>query len=100
MPDATRLAALAYVHATVGDRKTARAVLDSVRAVPPADAGVLAHAWVALGEKDTALAILEQHASWTWPHRTTIYEPALDPLRDDPRMEALRVKIQTEMGVR
>ena len=100
MPDATRLAELAFVHAKVGDRKAAREVLDSVRAIAPADAGVLARAWTALGEKDSALAILERHASWTWPHRTTIYEPGLDPLRDDPRMEALRMRIEREMGVR
>ena len=99
MPDATRLAELAFVYAKVGDRKAARAVLDSVRAIAPADAGVLARAWAALGETDSALAILE-HASWTWPHRTTIYEPGLDPLRGDPRMEALRVRIEREMGVR
>ncbi len=100
IPDATRLAELAFVHAMVGDRTAAREVLDSVRGVPPADAGVLARAWAALGERDSALAVLERHASWTWPHRTTIYDPGLDPLRDDPRMEALMVRIEREMGVR
>jgi serine/threonine-protein kinase len=100
VPDATRRAELAFVHAMVGDRRAARAVIDSVHDIPPADAAVLARAWVALGERDSALAVLEQHASWTWPHRTTIYEPGLDSLRDDPRMEALRVRIEREMGVR
>ena len=100
MPDATRRAELAYVLATVGEPQAARAVLDSVRAIAPPDAGVLARALVALGETDSALAVLEHHASWTWPHRTTIHEPGLDPLRTDPRMEALRVRIEREMGVR
>ncbi|HEX6643255.1 MAG TPA: BTAD domain-containing putative transcriptional regulator [Gemmatimonadales bacterium] len=100
MPDATRLAELAFVHAKVGERQAAREVLARVRGIAPADAGVLARALVALGERDSALAVLEQHASWTWPHRTTIYEPGLEPLRDDPRMEALRLRIEREMGVR
>ena len=100
MPDPTRLAELAFVQATVGDRQAARQVLDSVHTIAPTDAGVLARALVALGETDSAITVLERHASWTWPHRTTIYEPGLDPLRDDPRMEALRVRIEREMGVR
>jgi serine/threonine-protein kinase len=99
MPDATRRAELAYVLATVGNREAARAELDSLRAIAPTDAVVLARALAALGETDSAFAVLDR-ASWTWPHRSTIYEPGLDPLRTDPRMEALRVKVEREMGVR
>jgi hypothetical protein len=53
---------------------------------------------VALGEPDSAFAWLER-SSWQWPHRAVRSDPALDPLRSDPRFGRLVLRVDREMGI-
>lgn len=53
---------------------------------------------MALGEPDGAFAWLER-SIWRWPHRANRYDPALDPLRSDPRFVQLSARIEREMGI-
>ena len=89
---------LAYVLALGGKREEALSALR--RAKEQAWEGfTIARAHVALGEVDSAFAWLER-SSWTWPHRAIRSDPALDPLREDPRFTALSLRIEREMGLR
>jgi Flp pilus assembly protein TadD len=92
------LADLAYVQALGGDRAGALRSLELAKASPrePFDIG---RAYVALQEPDSAFAWLER-ASWQWPHRATRMDPALDPIRSDPRFPRLSDRIEREMGLR
>jgi hypothetical protein len=53
---------------------------------------------VALGEPDSAFAWFDR-ADWRWPHRGNRYDPALDPVRADPRFARLSQRIDREMGM-
>jgi TolB-like protein/DNA-binding SARP family transcriptional activator/Flp pilus assembly protein TadD len=93
-----RLADLAYVQARRGET---RAALDNLSRAKkkPGEAFHIARAYVALGERDSAFAWLER-SSWRWPHRAVRGDPALDPLRSDPRFARLATRIDREMGIR
>lgn len=56
-------------------------------------------AYVALRQPDSAFAWFER-SSWQWPHRAVLSDPALDPLRADPRFARLRARVDREMGLR
>ena len=91
------LADVAYVHALAGRRAEARQFLQRAKA----DGGEtfsIARAHVALGEPDSAFIWLER-SSWVWPHRAIRADPALDPLRSDPRFAQLVVRVDREMGL-
>ncbi|MGH7710260.1 MAG: tetratricopeptide repeat protein, partial [Gemmatimonadaceae bacterium] len=91
------VADLAYVQALAGSTKEARASL--VRAKQqPREAFHIARAHVALREPDSAFAWLER-ASWQWPHRAVLSDPALDPLRADPRFARLTARVARDMGI-
>jgi serine/threonine-protein kinase len=92
------LADLAYVQARGGQTGTARETLRRAKAASrePFNVG---RAYVALGESDSAFAWLAR-ANWRWPHRAVRSDPALDPLRSDPRFATLASRIEREMGVR
>ncbi|HET7457836.1 MAG TPA: tetratricopeptide repeat protein, partial [Gemmatimonadaceae bacterium] len=95
---------LAYVVALAGRREEARKILSEVEALPDGprkrDAAFsIGRAHVALGESDSAFAYLER-ADWRWPHRGVRFDPALDPLRADPRFARLSERVDREMGVR
>jgi serine/threonine-protein kinase len=92
------LADLAYVQARSGQREAARESLRRAKA-EPWEAFNIGRAYVALGEADSAFAWLER-SNWRWPHRATVSDPALDPLRADPRFAALAARIEREMGIR
>ena len=89
---------LAYVQALGGDRAGALATLELAKARPrePFNIG---RAYVALQEPDSAFAWLER-SSWHWPHRAVRMDPALDPIRSDPRFVRLSERIEREMGLR
>lgn len=91
------LASLAYAVAVAGDRAEAAALLAQAkeRGAPPFD---LARAHVALAEPDSALAWLPR-ASWHWAHRGTRFDPALDPLRSDPRFAEMSARIERDLGI-
>jgi TolB-like protein/Flp pilus assembly protein TadD len=92
------LADLAYVQALRGDTAAARASLRQAKA-HVFEAFSIARAYVGMGERDSAFAWLDR-SSWQWPHRAVLSDPALDPLRSDPRFTQLTARISREMGVR
>ena len=58
----------------------------------------IARAHTALGEPDSAFAWLER-SNWKWPHRAVQSDPALDPLRSDPRFSQLATRVERERGM-
>jgi TolB-like protein/Flp pilus assembly protein TadD len=95
---------LAYAVALAGRRAEARRILREVETLPDGpqkrDAAFsIGRAHVALGEPDSAFAWLNR-ADWRWPHRGNRYDPALDPLRADPRFAQLSARVDREMGIR
>jgi TolB-like protein/DNA-binding SARP family transcriptional activator/Flp pilus assembly protein TadD len=92
------VADLAYVQALRGDTATARGTLARAKRQPfePFNVG---RAYVALREPDSAFAWLER-SRWQWPHRAVLSDPALDPLRTDPRFARLVERVEREMGIR
>jgi len=92
------LADLAYVLARAGRRAEAMQALQRAKA-KPIEGFNIARVYVALGERDSAYAWLDR-SSWQWPHRASRGDPALDPLRSDPRFVGLSARIDREMGIR
>jgi TolB-like protein/Flp pilus assembly protein TadD len=92
------LADLAYVLAMAGRTGEAREAL--TRAKKDVEEGFnIARAHIGLNEPDSAFAWFER-TSWEWPHRAALDDPALDPVRADPRFSQLAARIQREMGMR
>jgi TolB-like protein/Flp pilus assembly protein TadD len=91
-------ARLAYVLALVGRNAEAVQVLQRAKAIPQNGVDI-ARAYVALGERDSAFAWLNR-ANWRWPFRGVLADPALDPLRSDPRFVQLSLRVEREMGIR
>ena len=89
---------LAYVHARAGRRAEAERFLKLAKS-DPWEGFNIAIAYVALGEPDSAFAWLDR-SSWKWPHRAVRADPALDPVRSDPRFAELSARIEREMGIR
>jgi uncharacterized membrane-anchored protein len=89
---------LAHVQALGGDTATARQTLRRAK-VQPREPFTVARAYVALQEPDSAFAWLDR-SNWLWPHRAALIDPALDPIRSDPRFARLSDRIQREMGLR
>lgn len=85
-------AVTAYALATIGEASEARKLLQEAEAarLPRAPRTLLAAAYLALGERDTALELLRrarsEHCVWLPPARL---DPRLAPLRDDPDFLAL-----------
>ncbi|MFW6198822.1 MAG: BTAD domain-containing putative transcriptional regulator, partial [Acidobacteriota bacterium] len=92
------LADLAYVLAAAGEGDDAVVLLRRAREQEP-DPFRIGRAFVALEEPDSALAWLEG-GPWEWPHRANRFDPALDPLRDDPRFEELSARVERGLGIR
>ncbi len=92
------LADLAYVLAAAGDREEAVAILSRARQDGSAPFNI-ARAYVALNQPDSAFAWLRR-SPWQWPHRANRFDPALDPLRADPRFEELSARVERDLGIR
>jgi serine/threonine-protein kinase len=98
------LADCAYVHAGAGRMEESVQLLKRAKLVARSLHGQqysefnIARVHVALGEPDSAFAWLER-SSWRWPHRAVRADPALDPLRADPRFAQLSARIEREMGI-
>lgn len=95
---AVPFARLAYALARAGRRAEAIQALQHAKVNPP-EAFEIARVYVALGERDSAFAWLDR-SSWKWPHRASRADPALDPVRNDPRFKQLSDRIDREMGLR
>ena len=91
------LARIGTVLALMGRRSEAAQILGQVRAVRGARGDVYAALYLALGEKDSALVLLE-HAYDVRPAqlRYIKVDAALDPLRGEPRFQALLRKMGLE----
>jgi TolB-like protein/Tfp pilus assembly protein PilF len=89
---------LAYVLAVAGRTAESRAALARAKAQPVEGFNV-ARAHVALGEADSAFAWLDR-ANWHWSHRASRDDPALDPIRADPRFARLSGRIERQLGLR
>jgi len=87
----------AYVLALTGQKAEAVKLLQTAKTNPQNGVDI-ARAYVALGEPDSAFAWLER-ANWRWPHRGVRADPALDPLRSDPRFVRLSARVASEMGM-
>ena len=90
--DPLALLSLSYVYAKAGDRQKALEILRLQENKPSAAeyAYEFSGIYAALGDKDRALQWLER-----LPHVMGIFpkvEPALDPLRDDPRFDRVLAK--------
>lgn len=92
------VADLAYAQALRGETTTALATLQRAKG-QSFEAFNIARAYVALRQPDSAFAWFER-SSWQWPHRAVLSDPALDPLRADPRFARLRARVEREMGLR
>ena len=88
---------LAYVQALAGETREARASLQRAKK-DPMEPFTIARAHTALGEPDSAFAWLER-SNWKFPHRAARSDPALDPLRSDPRFSQLSARVEREMGM-
>ena len=89
---------LAFVQAAAGDTASARRTLLLAKA-QPREPFTIARALVALRQADSAFGWLER-SSWLWPHRAALVDPALDPIRSDPRFAQLSERIDRQMGLR
>jgi TolB-like protein/Tfp pilus assembly protein PilF len=98
--NAAFLAGLAYVDAAAGRTAEARQLLHRAKTMSgrSPDAFSVARVHVALGEADSAFVWLERCA-WKWPNRSVRADPALDPLRSDPRFAQLVTRVDREMGL-
>ena len=91
------LASLAYVHARSGERSQALQLLDELRALSKqryVSSYAFALVYAGLGEKDETFAWLEkayEERSGSLPYLKV--NPTWDPLRSDPRFEALVAKV-------
>ena len=89
---------LAYAQARAGDTASARRTLRLAKA-QSREPFTVARALIALQELDSAFVWLDR-SSWLWPHRAALADPALDPIRSDPRFSKLQDRINREMGLR
>ena len=92
------LADLAYVLVLAGRKEEAMMFLQRAK-VDVWEGFNIARVYVALGQRDSAFVWLDR-SSWHWPHRALRSDPALDPVRSDPRFAQLSARIEREMGIR
>jgi serine/threonine-protein kinase len=92
------LANMAYVLARSGRASEAREYLRRAK-MEPQGTFYIGRAHVALGEADSAFVWLER-SQWRWAHRAVRADPALDPVRSDPRFAQLMARVDREMGLR
>src|SRR4030088_3413237 len=84
----------AYVYGRCGKQQQAERVLAQRKRGSPSASGtgtlVLVHAYIATGRKEESLALIEKSSREHSNLVTTLkVEPALDPLRGDPRFQEL-----------
>ena len=92
------LGTLGWALATAGRNGEARAILEELRARPPASPTVVSEAWLlgALGDVDEAFDLLERAED---EYQAMLYYtgfPGFDPLRDDSRFAALLTRLELQ----
>ncbi len=94
--DAGSLAALAYAYAMAGDKVEMQKALDRFNQHPAHDHVYygLAQVYVALGDKDRAINLIEKdYARRSSRLKRAKFDATLDPLRQDPRFKQLMHKM-------
>ena len=95
--DADSLAGLAYAYAMAGNKTELQGTLERLKQHPAHTFYGLAQVYTALGDKDRAISLLEkayQERSNRMVHLKV--DPALDPLRQEPRFKQLMRKMNFE----
>jgi tetratricopeptide (TPR) repeat protein len=94
--------ALAYVYGRSGQQAQARRALEKLEQLNRSqqiDPAVIAWAYIAVGDKDQALAWLEKAYTQHSSALTTLkVEPGYDPLRSDPRFQNLLRRVGLASG--
>ncbi len=99
MGDAGTLGGLVYAYAMAGDKEGLKKSLEQFNHHPAHDHVFyrLAAVYVALGDKDRAMNLIEKdyqnHCNWLTYSKV---DPVMDPLRQDPRFKALMRKMKFE----
>ena len=88
---------LAYAYALADSASAARELLERAKTRARGIGPAFVH--IALNEPDSAFAWLDR-ADWRFAWTATLYDPALDPLRHDPRFVQLAARVRHEMGLR
>jgi serine/threonine-protein kinase len=97
--DAGTLGGLVYAYAMAGDKPGLKKALEQFNHHPAHDHVFyrLAAVYVALGDKDRAINLIEKdyqnHCNWLTYSKV---DPVMDPLRQDPRFKALMRKMKFE----
>ncbi len=94
--DAGSLAALAYAYAMAGDKVEMQKAMDRFNQHPAHDHVYygLAQVYVALGDKDRAMNLIEKdYAQRSSRLKRAKFDATLDPLRQDPRFKQLMHKM-------
>jgi tetratricopeptide (TPR) repeat protein len=97
--DADSVSALAYAYAVAGYKTEVNKTLEELKHHPGRDLAFYgtAQVYVALGDKDHALSLLEKdYDRRSWRMNWLKIDPTLDPLREDPRFKALMRKMNFE----
>jgi tetratricopeptide (TPR) repeat protein len=88
--DPSRFGYLGYLYAVTGRRKEAEAIV-AAHADSPARLMLI---YGGLGDKDRAIAALEQTAAQNWWRAATwMHRPELAVLRGDPRVDAIKTRL-------
>ena len=90
------LGSLGWALATAGRHAEARKILEELRARPPGSPPVVSEAWLlgALGETDAAFDVVARAEEEYLAFLYFTGEPGFDPLRADPRFEALLERLE------
>src|ERR1044071_7287472 len=95
--DADSLAGLAYAYAMAGNKTELQDALERLKHHPGHAFYGLAQVYVALGDKDRALSLLEKaYAERSNRMNYLKVDPTLDPLRQEPRFKQLMRKMNFE----
>jgi serine/threonine-protein kinase len=94
------LGTLGWALATAGRTAEARAILEELRARPPGSPAVVSEAWLlgALGEIDSAFEVIARAEEEYLAFLYFTGHPGFDPLRADPRFQALLERLELPSG--
>ena len=96
------LGTLGWALATAGRKDEARTILEELRARPKGSPAVVSEAWLlgALGEIDAAFEVVARAEEECLAYLYFTGLPGFDPLRADPRFDALLERLELPSGSR